>query len=87
MAGWQAVEVTAVLADDIDKKQRGCLFIRRRHRWCSIYIETGSFRCDYNSPNFEKWLKQKLVPNTPRKLTLLKPAGHVMHHQFNIQQL
>ena len=25
--------------------------------------------------------------NVPKSLNLLKPTGHVIHHQFNIQQL
>jgi len=31
--------------------------------------------------------KMSWVPNNEGILKLLNPTGHVMHHQFNIQQL
>ena len=33
------------------------------------------------------YLKTQFVPRCMLCITLLKPTGHVMHQQFNIQQL
>ena len=58
-----------------------------RHDRPSVHTEQiGSHRMEFHEIYISVFLR-KYVEKTSASINLLKPTGHVMHQQFNIQQL
>jgi hypothetical protein len=62
---------------------------RNVHQTCKKYPASADFHYP-SSTNWNTVLATSvlgLYPNSPVALNILKATGHMMHHQFNIQQL